>query len=212
VAPIPPKSTLGPGTYQFSFGLGTIPIGEYTTISATWTLGGVSARSTFSYHFKVLGTFTQTQYNTPAESQCTGSPLPITVWNSQCQGTNTTVISGFDFRVTNPQGGTGSGHSTNWGDVYEEFTCSTGSGDLRGFVTITGTLGGLSNSTVAACPSNPDLYVAGAQVYIQGEGIKTVTDRCPACCLDGTHLDNYTTDTRCTGVPSLPSALTIRLY
>ena len=202
----------GPGTYNFPFQQDTLPAGEFTTIAATWTVNGSNITASFAYHFKVLGVFRQTQYNTPAENQCTGSPTPITVWNSQCQGTDTNVVSGFDFRVTDPNTGTGSGHSINWGDVYQEFACSVGSGDLRGFVTIRGTLGSLSNSTVAACSTNPDLYVAGARVYIRGEGLKTVTDRCPACCLDQTHLDNYTTDTRCSGVASLPNALTVRIY
>jgi len=43
-------------------------------------------------------------------------------------------------------------------------------------------------------------------------GVKTVTDRCGHGCEDITHLDNYTTDTNCSGILSLPNALTIRLY
>jgi len=40
------------------------------------------------------------------------------------------------------------------------------------------------------------------------------TDSCPKCCddLNHAHLDNYTTDRSCSGVGSLPNALTIRLY
>ncbi len=205
-------SPLAPGNYNFSFDQSTLPLGEYQTITATWTVDGTPATASYAYHVKVLGVYTQTQYNTPAESQCTGSPEGITVWNSQCHGTDTDVVSGFDFRVTDPKTGTGSGHSISWGDVYQEFTCSQNSGDLRGFVTIKGSLGPLSNSTVAACKTDPDLYVSGAQVYIQGEGVKTVTDACAACCIDYTHLDNYTTNTACTGIQSLPSALTVRLY
>lgn len=212
IDPIATASSYGPGSYTFSFQPSLIPIGLYKTITATWTVGGNSATATYLYQFKVLGTWTQTQYNTPAESSCSGSPLAITVWNSACQGTNTTVISGFDARVTNSLGGTGSGHSINWGDVLQEQYCSVGSGDLRGHATISGTLGPVNNSTVAACSTNADVYSSGAQVYIQGEGVKTVTDSCPACCKDGTHLDNYTTNTACSGIPSLPSALTVRLY
>jgi hypothetical protein len=120
------------------------------------------------------------------------------------------VVSGFDFRVTNPAGGTRSGHSEHWGDVYQEALCSVGSGDLRGFVTITGTLGPLNNLTVAACPKS-ELYSAGTRLLIEGKGIKTVTDKCPACCNDVTHLDNYTLDTSCSE-PGPPSALTIKLF
>lgn len=202
-----------PGTYTYNFGLSNIPYSEFTAVKATWQPDGADHVGSLPYHFSVLGIYEHTQYNTPSENQCSGGPTPITAWTAgppSCPHIDTTVISGFDFRVTNPAGGTGSGHSINYGDVGQEFSCSKNSGDLRSNVTITGTLGGLSNTTVAACPTGP-LYSAGTQVFIKGIGVKTVTDRCPACC-SSNHLDNYTTDTRCTGVGSLPNALTVRLY
>jgi hypothetical protein len=156
----------------------------------------------------------QTQYNTPAESNCTGGPQQITIWNNSCQGTAGTVRSGFDFRVTNPLGGTGSGHSINFGDVQEEASCpGRQAGDLRGFVTIRGSLGPVNDSTVAVCRTGP-LFIAGLRLFIVGEGVKTVTDSCPACCNDPgmAHLDNYTTNTACAGVPSLPDAKTIVIF
>lgn len=206
-------SALGSGTYNYDFGLSTIPIGEYTTVTATWTVGGSGITANASDHFKILGTYAQTQYNTPAESSCVGAPLEITTWNPNpsCVGAHAYVKSDFDFRVTNPAGGTGSGHSINLGDVYQEQLCSRGSGDLRPHVTISGSLGGLSNSTVAVCQTDP-IYQAGLRLYIVNEGIKTVTDGCVACCRDHAHLDNYTTDPACNGVSSLPNALTIQLY
>jgi hypothetical protein len=203
--------TRAPGTYAETFDLDNIPNNEYTQIRATWNAGAF-AQTTYSYHIKVLGIFHHTQYNVPAEESCSGGPQDITVWDSSCHGTDTTVRSGFDFRVTNPQGGTGSGHSINYADVQQEFSCSVGSGDLRGWATIHGTLGSLDNTTVAACSTNPDLYVANRRVFIRGQGVKTVTDRCPACCQDVIHLDNFSTDTRCSGLTSLPDALTIVLY
>ncbi len=122
------------------------------------------------------------------------------------------VLSGFDFRVTDPSTGTGSGHSNSYGDVSEEFLCSTGSGDLRSPYTIKGSLGAVGPTTVAACMKNSDLYVANRRLYIVGEGVKTVTDACTSCCNDVTHLDNYSTSTQCSGLRSLPNALTVILY
>ena len=54
-------------------------------------------------------------------------------------------------------------------------------------------------------------YSPGARIYIKGVGVKTVTDRCPACCYTP-HFDNYSTSGQCTGLGSLPSAITVRIY
>jgi hypothetical protein len=158
----------GARTYNYDFGLSTIPIGEYTTITVTWTVSEVAIVGTASDHFKVLGTYKQTQYNTPAESSCVGAPLEVTAWNPNptCVGTEVYVKSDFDVRVTNATGGTGSGHSINLGDVYQEQLCSKGSGDLRPHVTIKGTLGGLSNSTVAVCQTDP-IYDRPSTLYCE---------------------------------------------
>ena len=42
-SPVDPitNSTLGPGTYNYNFGLNDIPIGTYTTVKATWTVNGL---------------------------------------------------------------------------------------------------------------------------------------------------------------------------
>lgn len=85
----------------------------------------------------------------------------------------------------------------------------------RQHATIRPALGGtLGNATVAVCRFDTDLYASGVQVFIEGQGVKTVNDACTACCNDAgyAHLDNYTTDISCQGVFSLPSALTIKLY
>ncbi len=212
-SPIDPitNETAGPGTYIFDFGLNNIPIGEYTTVTATWTVNGTPVSTTFGDHFKVMGAFLQTQYNTPAESDCGGSAQAVTVYNNSCNVIGGTMLSGFVNRVANPNYGTGSGHSQNYGDVKEEFFCATGSTVFRGFQTITGTLGPLNDSTVAVNTAS-ELYQAGTRVFIVGEGVKTVTDACGRGCPDLTHLDNYSTNTCCNCLGSLPSALTIRLY
>lgn len=70
----------------------------------------------------------------------------------------------------------------------------------------------VQDATVAACQST-DIYINPATLYIRGEGVKSVTDACKACCANGgAHLDNFTSDTACSGIPSLPTALTIQLF
>jgi hypothetical protein len=120
----------------------------------------------------------------------------------------------FVDRMSNPNWGTGSGHSISYGDVQVEAYCPLiPPWTYRKNASISGALGSLSNSTVAVCPQNVELYVPGRQLLIVGIGVKTITDRCPKCCQgDGKHLDNYTTDRACNGVGSLPSATTIILY
>jgi hypothetical protein len=148
------------------------------------------------------------------------------MWSSSGSGFNGAVLSGFDFRVTNPSGGTGSGQSIYFGGVQQEQRYSSGSGDLRRCATITGSIGSLGDSTIAVCHgkvngvlvNDPDLYVSGRNVYIRGEGVKTATDACVACCSDPvvtgshSHFDNYTTNGACQGIGSLPSAMSVILY
>ncbi len=200
------------GTHSYSFNLSGLPTQEFTQVSVSWTVSGTAATATYSYHFKNLGVYKQTQYNSPAERTCSGSPQTVAIWSPSCGKTVGSVLSGFDFRVTDPKTGTGSGHSVSYGDVSEEFLCSVGSGDLRSPFTIKGSLGSVGATTVAVCKNNADLYVANRRLYIVGEGVKTVTDACTACCSDITHLDNYTTNTACSGVTSLPNAITVILY
>lgn len=200
------------GKASYSFHLTSLPAQEFTGISATWSPSGATASAAYTYHIRVLGTTTLTQYNTPAESQCTGAAQADTVYNNSCVVTNANLVSGFIFRVTNPAGGTGSGNSINYGSVFQEAYCpGHSSTSLRSFQSIKGTLGALSNTTLAACPTGPD-YVAGAQIFIKGVGVKTVEDRCPACCNNLPHFDNYSTSGQCAGLGSLTPAITVRIY
>jgi hypothetical protein len=98
-------------------------------------------------------------------------------------------------------------------DVQPEAYCVNGvETAFRGNATISGTVGPVNNSTVAV-NSASELYRTGQQVFIVGEGVKTVTDRCGNNgCPDLTHLHNYSTSTQCNGLGNLPSALTSRLY
>ena len=216
-SPIDPveNATLGPGTYNYSFGLNNIPIGLYTTVTAKWTVSGTTANAARGYTFQVMGTYVQTQYNTPYEGNCGGTATAVTLWKASpsCAPSSGSLLSNFINAVAAPGSGTGSGQSINYqGVVPEQYCTAYSTTNFREYATITGTLGPLSNSSVAACSKSP-LYSAGAQVFIVGEGTKTVTDSCPACCQNAgyAHLDNFTTNNACSGIGSLPSALTIWL-
>ncbi len=69
----PVNQTQSGGSYTFSFQPSNLPTGQYSQVTAQWTVGGKTATGSRSVSFNVLGSYTHTQYNTPAESQCSGA-------------------------------------------------------------------------------------------------------------------------------------------
>ena len=200
------------GTHTATFNVQSVPTGAYTGVRASWTVGTDSPNHTKHYGFDILGDYRHSQYNTPNESACTGSPTESYVTNNQCAYTGTTFKSGFFSQVNL----NGSGHSLNHGTITPEEWClrhrphpSDANGrSFRSGHTVKGSCGGVSDNTVAVKPGHQDLS-CGDRVYIVGVGVKTVTDRCPGCTL--TQLDNYTTTPNCSDVYDLGTYRTIKL-
>src|SRR5262249_54070573 len=107
------------GNYNETFDINNLSRGEYTQVKATWNVGQGSASGEFNYHIQVLGNYRHSQYNTPAENTCTGTPARAYITNGQCQFTQTTLRSDFIGRVNL----NGSGRAINFGDVKREVTC-----------------------------------------------------------------------------------------
>lgn len=206
------------GTHVFQFNPANLRDGQYTQVEAVWTVNGTPTRGTRDVAFRVLGNFRHSQYNVPDESTCGGNPSRAFITDAACTFTQTTLLHRFIQQVNL----NGSGHSINHGDIAREFFCVNqpnappGSGQ-RSFrqQTIAPTCAGqgLSNTTVARRPNHPFLD-CGDQVLIVGLGggvgtIKTVTDLCPGC--PNNQLDNFTTNTACSGIPDLGRFVTIRL-
>ena len=202
------------GTYDISFNIPNLPAGEFTQVRATWAVDG-APDATREYHFRVMGSYRHTQYNTPAEGNCIGAPSSVTVYNNSCAATpNASMKSGFIDRVLNLMSGTGSGHSLDYGDVRQEFYCTPRPyPTARRDQTISGSMGPVNDSTVAVHSSSP-MHEPGAQIYIHGVGVKTVTDTCGVACQGVNRIDHYTTNTACSGITDLlpEPAMTIRLY
>jgi hypothetical protein len=110
-SPVDPitNGNAGPGTYNYNFGLSNIPIGEYTTVTATWSVDGMTAKATLGYTFEVVGTYVQTQYNTPYEGNCGGTATNVTLWTASCSSSSASLLSNFINAVATPGSGTGSG-------------------------------------------------------------------------------------------------------
>jgi len=214
-----------------TFGIPNLAIGEYGRLRCVWIVGRLSVTAEYDYHIKVLGIYRHSQYNTVDESTCAlnTEQAYITTENdngiSQCfvqgQYYDTQLRASFIDQVNL----NGSGTSVRFGDIKRDFYCpGTNNAPLnanqRTFrQTMIGPTCGslaLNDNTVARRPDHPDLD-CGDRIYIHTIGMKTVTDLCPGCpnslvpeAVD--QLDNYTTDSRCTGVNDLGNFMTIKLY
>lgn len=219
------------GIHNEAFNIPNLAEGEYTQVKATWKVQEASTSGELDYHIKVLGKYRHSQYNTVAESTCTGGDdrAYLITENasgiSQCfsagQFTTTTLRSSFIDQVNL----NGSGRSINFGDIKRDFFCPTTSEapqDAPGItfrqtpITPSCAGGTLGNDTVAVGPHNQNLS-CGDRIFIHGIGVKTVTDACPGCpnrlgpgVVD--QLDNYTTDDRCSGIIDLGDFVTIKLF
>lgn len=210
------------GTHTETFDIPNIPIRrEFTSIRATWTVNNVAVSADFPYHIKIHGAagggnVRHSVYNTPYESQCSGtgtSNVYITaVTGNTCQYTASTLNSTFKSQLDI----NGSGVSINHGALQVEAlrlcldNAPAGSqGRLnRAVNSIRPSCGGtLSEATVASYRASTlgDPLDCGARLFIHGLGgglgtTKTVTDNCPACGPSPTYarqLDNYTTRQAC---------------
>jgi Domain of unknown function (DUF4157) len=206
--------TRSAGETTESFNIPKLAVGEFHQLRATWSMGGNNYTSTFPMAIRVLGVFRHSQYNIPSESSCGGTAVPAYITDSACHFVPTTLMSGFVDQVNL----NGSGVSTAHGNLVREAHCLTRPGHPanaaeRSFRTTAAFHGGcggaLNNTTVANCRTRPDLG-CNDQVLIQGHGVKTVTDYCPACC-GHNQLDNFTTATACAGIIDLGSFMTIKL-
>ena len=209
-------TAVGPGSYSVSFDRPSMAVDTYTKITASWDQ--MSTSVTLARKWDVKGLFRHSQYNTPSESACTGTPTAAWVFTSSCTFTQTTLRSDFMSQVVV----NGSGVSVNNGPLHYEppTVCSSsrpqGSTDQNSFELVSAITGSCGtavsagvNGTVAVYP-NP--AVAGGP-YVCGDntlevtsantnnGLKTVADFCPGCNTGflGTlgHIDDYSSSQAC---------------
>jgi len=210
------------GDHTFSFNRQLLPEGQYNSIAATWRPLGSDVTDSETVTFLVMGNYRHSQYNTPNESACMGSPSAAYITNPSCTFTATTLRSDFISQSWL----NGSGITINHGTEQNEAFClnlPNAPADANGrsfraqpIVPSCGAAYGVSNSTLARGDDAP--LVCGDQVLIVGLGgvnastVKSVTDRCPAC-TGVRQLDNYTIQPACQPgtIPDLGTFQTIRL-
>lgn len=221
------SGTRSGGQHTFSFGRASLPIGSYTTVTASWL--GASASRSVSFH--ALGVYRHSQYNVPAESACSGSPITAWVISGACVFTQTTLRSDFAQQVFI----NGTGSSISHGLLKYTTSCSNyppGASSQNSFLKVTSVTGSCNTPLIAgqdvAVYPNPALgtsyptWVCGDDLlYVTAAGAnqasKNVADYCPGCATDffGTsgHIDDFSSGAVCSGraLGDYGNYMTIRL-
>jgi hypothetical protein len=203
-----------------------LAIGEHTQLKLTWTNTYGTVDDSKIESFDVFGNWGQTQYNIPLQSMCSGSAEGVLLftggggWNGgSCKSSSSTFVSGFVSQTH--INGTGNVNGSQYCSV--EFQCghSTVRTDFDFPVTpktACGTAPGATTVAVLNISQSGSPWVCGdTALEIRGTqpsqiATKNVEDNCPACSnAQSGHMDNFTTSGACSGVPSLASAVTVRM-
>lgn len=216
------------GYYNFSFNIPNLLVAagqEFTHVHAVWEPNGYSVQNNLYYHFKVLGMYQHTMYNTPSESACSGSTQANFNYTQGIGSDKCTNVANCSYQVGSGKATflaqfnlNSSGLSQNYGMLSKEWNC-TQVPTLRvrrvdqpcpscQNVPL------ISGQSVAFNPSNENL-TCGASVYIHfpnGGVVVTVADT--GSFATKTRLDHYVgVSPVCdTNSGTKPNALTIRLY
>jgi hypothetical protein len=211
-------AAVGPGSYQVAFDRPSMPPDTYTTLTAQWNLSPtpISTSFTLTRQWSVLGLIRHSQYNTPTESACTGSPQTAWVFTTSCNFTQVALKTDFVSQTYR----NGSGKSLSYGDLQYNSgkTCSgkypSGANTQNSFLEVANIAGSCGTPVVGgtSVATYPNPAVAGGPFVCQdnvllvtsanaNQAIKQVADYCPACSgqFNGTngHIDDYTSSSSC---------------
>ena len=206
------------GPHFESFDRLRLPTAQFTSLRATWQVGGSSSSVDFAYPFRVLGDYLHTRYNIPNEEECTGELAPFCFNEGDCTFTECswqTDGMGKSGWLSEAREN-GSGFSSTVGLVSLEWfckppqECQTLFRDLFQDSVCPACAGAslVKNSSVAVRADHPDL-VCGDRVFIEGLGVRTVADHGQ---LPGQEqLDHFSGVSGCNVPASIGRRLTIKL-
>lgn len=169
------------GSHNFNFNIPALPNGqEFTTVRAVWEPGSSPVSGTLSYHFKVLGDYLNTRYNTPTESYCSGSLVEIGATTGTCSFVSACTFSNYMGKEQwwSEVYENGSGVSETQGLVSREWFCTGPPRRTRKVPSLCPYCAGMSlipGATVAVKAEHPDAP-CGATLYVDGVGTVTVAD------------------------------------
>lgn len=198
------------GTHNIPLNRDSIPTNqEFTSVEAKWVVSGQTKTGTKNYHFKALGSYSNTRYNTPNEGLCSGGTAQNCYRSGGCVSvtcTPTNFVS-HNVRVSwlaeveeNGSGYRGGNFFSREGVaacVITDPFCAPP--DLRQVPNPCPACGGTltANVHVAIRSSNPNLS-CGNQVYVSNVGTRTVRDHGGG--LSNTQLDHYNGTSGCNNV------------
>lgn len=206
----------GVGTHNETFNITQLPDHEFTEVIATWAVGGQNPSATYSYHIKVLGNFQNSQYNTPTESYCSGSLVPL----GYTAGTSCNYIPNCnltDFQAKSEWQSeaweNGSGLSQTLGMMSLEWLCDGPVPTMwRKVPQPCPSCGGtLTVGTPVAVRHPVGDLECGASLYVHGVGTVTVADT--GAKLAANQLDHYVGTSGCNKYAgNLGSRKVIRIF
>ena len=213
------NTTYASGDHTIGFGnLSSYSAGqEFTQVKATWTVNSQAASATSNYHFKVLGIYNHTQYNTPGSGQCSGSSLNFCYFTGDCvnvQSCSVHQTSQAPSSWVTEVEENGSGFHLQLGFVSREEFCAPPGTCGHTFRRVTGPCpfcNGLPltpGATVAINGFNPDLS-CGDRVFVEGVGEVQVTDHGGGLAIQ--QLDHYVGISGCNQASTIGSRATFLL-
>jgi hypothetical protein len=209
-------AAIGPGSYTVPLNRPSMPADTYSSVKALWNYYAIPATNTFnlSRNWLVLGLVRHSQYNTPYETACTGSPQAAWTFNSSCTFTQTSLKSDFVSQTFI----NGTGASQSHGILKYSTSCTdypSGANSQNSFLAVSSVTGACNTTmsggvSVATYPSpnvgNP--FGCGDNILLvtssnSNEAVKDAADYCPACSsgFNGTngHIDDYSSSQACSG-------------
>jgi hypothetical protein len=190
------QGTRSGGTHNISFDIPNLPgVREYSGVEAVWVVGTQTGSAIYSYHFKVLGDYDNTRYNTPTESFCSGSPMDIFRVSGTCGAAENcdfaTVQGKSGWWAEVDENGSGVSETPSIGVVSREWSCAGPQPKVRSVPAPCPQCSGQTlsvGSTVARNVSNSNLP-CGATLYVHQVGTVTVVDAGGGLALN--QLDHY---------------------
>ena len=171
---------------------------------ADWTVNGKTVTATQNYHFRALGSFNHTRYNTPTQSFCSGTPTPFCYFTGSCssvQSCTSYSTAQAPSSWLNEVYENGSGYHSTLGFTSREWFCSSpqgcGSYRLRKVPQPCPYCQGVALTpgySVAVHPSRTDLP-CGAMLFVDGVGVVSVSDH--GSLPSSSQLDHYAGTSGC---------------
>ncbi len=184
------KKNVSAGTINESFDIPKLPNSEFVGARATWKVQGFECSNEYNYHFRVLGDYNHTQYNTPNEADCTGTPTNFCYTTGTCLSTTCNWITNGVGKSNwlSEVAENGSGYHSTMGYISLEGWCQRHGYPsppecnnlllLRDVTTPCPSCLGqtiVANETAAVKPGHPYL-TCGDRVYVYQVGVRTVAD------------------------------------